>query len=83
MNVPSANAYMLAASTVVDKTYWFCLSMILLLCFEMFVGIVVGLILCCRSQSSDSTYDITTPKTPDEVQLYNNEEERLVQYPAV
>jgi hypothetical protein len=73
---------MLAASTEVNKTFWFCLSMILLLCFEIFVGIVVGLSFCCRSQSSGSSYDITTSTVPDEVQLHNNEEERLVQYPA-
>ncbi len=81
MNVPTANSYMLLASTDVNKTYWFCLSMILLLCFEIFVGIVIGLCLCCRSGST-SSFSIDEQRVSEKVDLYSNEEERLVQYPV-
>ena len=81
MNVPTANSYMLLASNDVNKTYWFCLSMILLICLEIFVGIVVGLCLSCRSDSTISS-SFVSARVSEKVDLYSNEEERLVQYPA-
>jgi hypothetical protein len=54
MNIDRANSYMLAASVDVGKSYWFCLSMILLICLEIVLGMVVLLGSCCGSSTDQS-----------------------------
>lgn len=48
MNIQKANSYMLAASTDVSKSYWFCLSMILLLCLEILLAFVIWCIFAVK-----------------------------------
>ncbi len=59
--------------------------MILLLCIEIFAGIVVGLISCYRSKGFGGNYDTQTSGLleEDEVHVSANEEERLIQYQAM
>ena len=67
MNIPTANSYMLAASNDVDKAYWYCLSMILLLMAE----IGIPLLLCVFATFCPCLKGITGPST-GEAETYSN-----------
>ena len=83
MNIQKANSYMLAASTEVNKSYWFCLSMILLLCLEILLAFVIWCIFAVRrGQSSQrANLDHQEPAYQQIESKPNNyfSEEQLVQ----
>ena len=87
MNIQKANSYMLAASTDVNKSYWFCLSMILLLCLEILLAFVVWCIFAVKRGQSSQRANLANlqPQEPAYQQFeskpnnYLSEEEQLVQ----
>lgn len=64
MNIPLANSYMLKASDDVHKTYWFCLSMILLICLEV-------LMVCCAPMCSLICKNIGNKKSVPKETMYS------------
>ena len=87
MNIKKANSYMLAASTEVNKSYWFCLSMILLLCLEILLAFVIWCIFAVRRGQSSQRANLANlhPQDQDNQHFeskpnnYFSEEEQLVQ----
>jgi hypothetical protein len=63
MNVPVANTYMLAASNQVTRTYWLSLSMILLICLEVFLPCVLACLSRCIKNRKAPSAQYATPAT--------------------